>query len=141
MFTVQALAEALLRPDVSVAGLASSLGVLQYKSSDEYRVKVDDPSVRYVSLGIPQGKDASVAPSFVEIDYTADYVGTLPATVPGCTDWRIIPNNPGGSPYLYTCRFPESTAHVAIPVYATLTADIKDPAARIQDVLLQRNVY
>ena len=141
MFTVQAVAKALLKPDVTVEALASALGAIEEKGQDDYRVKADDPSVLGVSLGIPEGKDASAAPQFVQIYYSADHPAALGAAVPGCTDWRMVPNNPSASPYLYKCTFPGSNTHIEVPVYATLTADIKNPAARLQGIILQRNVY
>ncbi|ADW67343.1 hypothetical protein [Granulicella tundricola] len=140
MVSIQQVAEALMQKDVTVAALAPRLGIVEEKGMDDYRVKPDTPTILQISLGIPEGKDASAAPSFIEYYFAVDHPTHLAAALPGCKDWRQIPGNPGASPYLYSCRFAGSTERLEVNFVATLTEDIKTPTAALQTMILQRNI-
>jgi hypothetical protein len=141
MLDAESVAEALVRPDVTVAKLAPAVGTVSSAGPFDYRVKTNDPAVLEVSLGIPEGKDGSAAPSFVEFYYSREHSVALAEAVPGCKGWRLIPGNPSGSPYLYACRFAGSDERVEVNFVATLDHEIASQDARMVTLILQRNVW
>jgi hypothetical protein len=141
MSEVETIAAMLVDPAVTVAKLAPKLGEVTSAGTGDYRVKTADKNVVEVSVGIPNGKTAEAAPSYVQMYFMWGGTVRLAELVPGCRKWVAVPNNPGASPYLYGCRFAGSTERVEVKIVATLTDEIASADAAVSMVVLQRNAW
>ena len=141
MLSIQKVAEALMNRQATVAGIASLIGTLGERQSSEYKVTTSFTGIQQVSIGIPAGQDAGAAPKYVHFFFSAEHPVALAHVVPGCTSWKLIPNNAKESPYLYACRFPGSNDSIEVLFSATLTGDIASPSSHLSKLLLQRSVW
>ena len=141
MLSMQAVAEALMNKQATVASVALTIGTLGERQTSEYTVIANYPGVLAVSIGVADGHDATAAPEYVQFFFSPDHPVSLQQIVPHCSHWRKIPGNPKSSPYLYSCPFTGSTKELQVTFVATLTGDIASSSSHVSRVILQRAVW
>ena len=139
MLGIEAVAETLMRRDVTVAIVAQQIGTLGERRSSDYGVVPSDKRLGTVSIGTSEGQDLNFAPAYVRYIFPDNEVISLAEVIPNCSQWKQIENNPGSSPYLYSCRFKGSNVAIEVIYVVELTGEKDSHASHVRDITLQRN--
>lgn len=136
----EAIAEAFLGKDVTVRGVAESIGSLGGKNGTGYDVRLNDPSLRGAYIGIaPGAMGVDVKPEYVDF-YFADNISIpLAKAVPSCKQWKRMPNPPDRFTYFYVCDFEKSISGVRVTFLAELTAEMGDPSSHLKELTIRRD--
>ena len=137
MLSVQRIVQALEETHATVASVGTVIGTLGNRLGGEYMTVPRDTRLGDVRIAVRQNRSVDVSPLGVTIYPLKSPENKLSELVPFCGKWRLVPNNPGASPFFYACDSYHSSG-VPVDITAVLDADFGEARAQVTALYLQR---